>query len=228
MVAAGGKIPFSSFDREAPFRTYWSRLPHWRQQGCTNFATFRLADALPRSAVEALKREHDAFLHGHGLDPEDPNFKALYVKTLDVKARARFEREQATRLNRFLDAGHGACLLARADCARAFRDCLLKFDGDRLHVGDFVIMPNHVHVLMTPMHDEALEDLLQHLKAAATRKINALTESPGQKLCQRSSFDHIVRDSEHLRKFQCYIADNPKKAGIEVLDECYQTREYEL
>ncbi|MCB1096801.1 MAG: hypothetical protein KDN22_14590 [Verrucomicrobiae bacterium] len=33
--------------------------------------------------------------------------------------------------------------------------------------GDFVIMPNHVHVLITPMHDDALEDLLQQMKASA-------------------------------------------------------------
>ena len=42
---------------------------------------------------------------------------------------------------------HGRCLLGRAELAQIVADSLLHFDTDRYRMGDFVVMPNHVHFL---------------------------------------------------------------------------------
>lgn len=49
-----------------------------------------------------------------------------------------------------LDRGHGECLL-RDSANRVIVETALRFfDGKRYALGDFVIMPNHVHVLVVP------------------------------------------------------------------------------
>ena len=46
-----------------------------------------------------------------------------------------------------MDSCHGTCPLKSRDCAEIVADALRHFDGDRYLLGDFVIMPNHVHLL---------------------------------------------------------------------------------
>ena len=133
MAEALSPIPFQAFDLQAPFTIYWSRLPHWRQRGCTYFVTFRLADALPKEAIERLLEDYEVFLRHHGIEPDASDARECYLK-VDVRHRERYEREYAVKLNRFLDASHGGCELAQPACARALRDCLLRFDGIKVAV----------------------------------------------------------------------------------------------
>jgi type I restriction enzyme R subunit len=46
-----------------------------------------------------------------------------------------------------LDAGHGACVLRQPDLATIVGNSLRHFDGERYLMLDFVVMPNHVHLL---------------------------------------------------------------------------------
>ncbi|MCB1099147.1 MAG: transposase [Verrucomicrobiae bacterium] len=72
-------------------------------------------------------------------------------------------------------------------------------------------MPNHVHALMTPIAPFELEDILRSIKGFTGKEINRRSGSSGT-FWQRQSFDHIVRDAEHLRRLQNYIRENPVKA----------------
>ena len=47
-----------------------------------------------------------------------------------------------------LDKRQGACVLRRPELSKIVADSLLYFDGIRYHMGDFVVMPNHVHLLV--------------------------------------------------------------------------------
>ncbi len=63
-------IPFKAFNGRAEVRIYHhGTLPHWRQDGCTYFVTFRLADSLPQSVVAKLKEKRERWLARHHLDP---------------------------------------------------------------------------------------------------------------------------------------------------------------
>ena len=50
-------IPFQPFNPRAEMTLYRRDLPHWRQEGCTYFVTFCLADSIPRSIWRAWQEE---------------------------------------------------------------------------------------------------------------------------------------------------------------------------
>ena len=103
-------------------------LPHLDQPGAVQFITFRLADAVPADVVAAWRTELK--LSGEE-DADDPRAAAL---------RKRVER--------YADQGHGACWLRDDRIAEVVQNALLRFDGERYRLLAWVIMPNHVHVLI--------------------------------------------------------------------------------
>ena len=82
-----------------------------------------------------------------------------------------------------------------------------------IELGNFVVMPNHVHVLLRPINEHELEDILHSIKSFTANQINKLMERSGE-FWQRQSYDHIVRDFDQLTAFQEYIAANPVKAKL--------------
>jgi putative transposase len=58
-----------------------------------------------------------------------------------------YHRQFLRRIEAWLDAGHGTCVLGRRDCAKEVATALEHFTGTRVTMFSFVVMPNHVHVL---------------------------------------------------------------------------------
>lgn len=83
------------------------------------------------------------------------------------------------------------------------------FDGTRYHLGHWVIMPNHVHAIITPIGDNSLSEILHSWKSFTSKKINAARGEVGT-VWQKESFDHIVRSPETLERIEGYILENPK------------------
>ena len=69
-------------------------------------------------------------------------------------------------------------------------------------------MPNHCHLTIRPFTDHELEKILQGMKAASAKAVNALLGTTGS-LWQQESYDRIVRDEEHLWRVIQYIGRNP-------------------
>jgi hypothetical protein len=63
-----------------------------------------------------------------------------------------------------LDAGSGACWLRLPEIARIVENALLHFDGERYRLLAWTIMQNHVHVLIEPMNDQRLGDIVSSWK----------------------------------------------------------------
>lgn len=76
----------------------------------------------------------------------------------------------------------------------------------------FVIMANHVHVLLRPR--QAASRVLQWLKGTTAREANQLLVRTGKPFWQRESYDHWVRSDRELERIVAYIEGNPVKAGI--------------
>ena len=108
-----------------------------------------------------------------------------------------------------LDACHGSCLLRDPANARIVADALLFFHNERYQLGDFIVMPNHVHVVVTPDQPWQIGDLLHSWKRYTARAINKRRGKSGQ-LWQHESYDHIVRNEEQLKRILAYIKNNPK------------------
>lgn len=116
-------------------------------------------------------------------------------------------------IERWLDAGHGACLLRRRECAEVVTHALSHFEGERVAMISSVIMPNHVHALFVQNPEWALEKLIQSWKRFTAREINKLLARSGS-LWQRDYFDRLVRDEKHFANCVRYIRRNPTKAGL--------------
>ena len=76
----------------------------------------------------------------------------------------------------------------------------------------WVVMPNHVHLLITPRAD--VPNLLQTLKGSTARQANQLLRRTGTPFWQEESYDHLVRSSLEFGRIENYIVQNPVQAGL--------------
>ena len=74
------------------------------------------------------------------------------------------------------------------------------------------VMPNHVHVLLTPLWKPY--KITQGIKGFTAHDINKLQHQIGRTFWQDESYDHWVRDEEELQRIVLYIEQNPVKAGL--------------
>jgi REP element-mobilizing transposase RayT len=79
----------------------------------------------------------------------------------------------------------------------------------RLHA--FVVMPNHVHVVWTPLIGHS--EIMQWLKGTTARRANRILGRQG-KFWQDESFDHWIRDGREFDKIIAYVEYNPVGAGL--------------
>lgn len=194
--------------------SYDRNLPHWRQEGAVYFVTFRLADSIPKSVLEMWRSERTHWLVSLGISPNvDADELPQALKRVPAAVRRSFEQEQARQLFVELDACHGACHLRNPDAASIVADALRYYDDDRLHCGDFVVMPNHVHWLVIARVGHELEKILHSVKRFSARRVNQLLNRQGV-FWQKESFDRIVRDADEYERTREYIRANPGRAGL--------------
>lgn len=199
MPSSHSFTPFSPYSPKGSNRRY---LPHWQQSGTTYFLTFRLADSLPIEKVNVLRKQRDGWLL---LNPEPWN---------EVQQK-EYSRLFSEKLNKWLDAGFGDCILSQAAASEIVENSLLHFDVVRYILDEYVIMPNHVHVLISPTGEKALDKILHSLKSFTAHAINKNLMIHGT-IWMDESYDHIVRSMEQLEFYRKYIRENPAKAHLGV------------
>ena len=102
----------------------------------------------------------------------------------------------------------------------------LHDDGIRFQLHAAVIMPDHVHLLLTPLRDEkgwpySLPIILKLLKGASARTVNRLSGSTGP-VWQEESFDHCLRSQESFAEKLEYLRQNPVRRGLVKKPEDYK------
>jgi REP element-mobilizing transposase RayT len=97
--------------------------------------------------------------------------------------------------------------------ARVVEDALLHFQGQRYVLHAWCVMPDHVHVLVTPFEGRPLDTILHSWKSFTANEVNKMLHRAGA-LWQRESFDHLVRSQEAFEKFIAYIEANPVQASL--------------
>ena len=188
------------FNPYADIRHTENRLPHWQQAGAVYFVTFRLADAVPSKLRNQWEDDRQVWLRLH---PEPWN----------SEVEREYHQRFSGAIENWLDAGHGACLLRRPECGQIVAETLVHFEGERVVMISFVVMPNHVHAVFVQNAEWPLEKLLQSWKRFTTREINKLLDRAGN-LWQRDYFDRLVRDEKHFANCIRYIRRNPEKARL--------------
>jgi putative transposase len=166
--------------------TYYARnLPHWHPSGHLLFVTWRLYGSLPASAVAKIKSKHRA-----SAGRRFASFDSYLDKSACGPLWLR-QPEIAEVVVASLRHGHELCHYI-------------------LHA--FVIMPNHVHLLMNPLTE--LSRCMRGIKNPTARAANRLLERTGRPFWQDESFDHWVRNGAQLERITRYIEHNPVQAGL--------------
>ncbi|MDR2981304.1 MAG: transposase [Puniceicoccales bacterium] len=175
-------------------------LPHLKVAGAAYFVTFRLADSLPKEVLLRIKTELEQTVF-----PEDA--------TLDERTE-HLRQLRRRKIEHSLDQGAGQCWLRHPEMASLLAGALKHFDGERYKLRAWVIMPNHVHVLVAPLKEFSLGAIVKSWKQfLATRAKKILAIPPGR-FWQPESYDHWTRDADERERVISYIHQNPVKAKL--------------
>lgn len=183
------------FDNHAEVGIRRRNLPHWRQEGKLYFVTWRQADSIPADKRDELRRDRENFIRMHG-DPAK--------RDLPVELRRRYHELFNARVQRWLDAGAGSCVLRKPGPRDIMRDALMHFVDVRYQLGSFAIAGNHVHVLVAPLPGIELSGVLHSWKSYTAKAINKELGRSGT-LWKEESYDHLVRSEAALRRISGYI-----------------------
>ena len=162
-------------------------LPHFDVERSTQFVTFRLADSMPQELLKKWRAELDA------------------GSISDVDFRKTMEK--------FLDSGYGSCSLRDVRSASVLRQTFIKWDGDRYDLIAWVIMPNHVHILIRLLGENLLSEVMHSIKSYTAHEANKVLDRKGR-FWSVESFDRYIRNVDHFNNTIRYIEENPVNAGL--------------
>jgi putative transposase len=161
---------------------YHRRLPHFHPENAYLFLTWRLWGSLPSGTDSSVYASA-----GHAFLAQD--------RALDRRASGPL----------WLKDPRIADLVARA---------IVIGEGDRrfYELVAWVVMPNHVHLLILPRVAVAI--LMRWLKGSTARRANQILARTGQPFWQDESYDHYLRDVRQMERTIAYIEENPVSAGL--------------
>jgi REP element-mobilizing transposase RayT len=166
--------------------TYYRRnLPHWHPEGKAIFITWRLFGSFSRNSCQ---------------NPESPR-----AATRDMPFLAA---------DHHLDMARSGPVWLRdpeiAACAVRALHRGAELGHYELHA--YVVMPNHVHVLLEPR--VPLVQITRGIKGVAARGANVALGRVGKPFWQDESFDHWIRNGAEFEKIRDYIENNPVTARL--------------
>jgi REP element-mobilizing transposase RayT len=178
---------------------YRRKLPHWHpdiSEASHLFVTWRLAGSMPRTQVVRLAGESAC-----------PTTTTTTRTISPGRAFLAFDREVDK-------AAFGPVWLRDDRVARVVADALLYGESGRrfYQLRAWVVMPNHVHVLLQPM--TSMPVITRWLKGSTARQANLILGRTGESFWQDESFDHRVRDEVELSRIVRYVEHNPVSAGL--------------
>jgi hypothetical protein len=141
------------------------------------FVTFRLGDSMPAGKIRVWKENRDIWQQVHP-QPWSPEVEKEY------------HRQFTWKMEGWLDEGAGSCLLKESANRSVVEAVLMKFQGEKVEHHAWVIMPNHLHLIFTPL--SPIEKLVQAWKGVSARQI-------GQGgIWQKNYRDTLIRDGGHF------------------------------
>lgn len=83
----------------------------------------------------------------------------------------------------------------------------------RYNIYAFVIMPEHCHLIIQPVGDMTLSEIMRRIKGNFSRFYNQLHDNSG-KVLQKGYYDRGIRGQAQLNEAMVYIHNNPVKDGV--------------
>jgi REP-associated tyrosine transposase len=108
-------------------------------------------------------------------------------------------------------------IFRRESVAKLLIETLAHYrDQQKFLLHEFVVMPDHIHVLVTPAPDISLERAVQFIKGGFSFRLKAVGP-----VWQESFSNHRIRDFEDYQNHQEYIWMNPVRARLAEREEAY-------
>lgn len=230
--------PFRVFDSKEDTLVIERKLPHWAQPGTLCFITFRTCDSMPKSVLERWQKERGEWLKRHGIDfssrhaprdahhaeRDDYNMWRQQFERLEVKLQREFHEKFSQHWHEELDACHGECVLRQPSLAKIVATSLKHFEGERYELTDFVVMPNHVHLIAAFRDSQQMLAQCESWKHYTAMQINRSLNRKGR-FWQQDGFDHLIRSIEQFEYLRRYIADNPVKANLDPSEFSHESKQ---
>ena len=162
-------------------------LPHFDSGETAQFVTYRLHGSLPRTFLSKLK------------------FR------LDTKHISDIEYHRE--VERYLDLGDGPNYLSDPGVAEMIEENLLRFDGEKYILLHWVIMSNHIHLLLRTLAENSLASVMHSIKSYTANQANKILGRTGP-FWSIEYYDRYIRSAAHYGNVVSYIHRNPIKAGL--------------
>lgn len=189
------------------FRHYRRKLPHFHTSDVPIFVTFRLHDSIPMPKLRQLQ-EMKTLLERNLMAQQDVDLVARQAGLY------RIYKKHFQDFDNFLDKGLNEPFWLRTPELASMVCGAIHFQetAGKINLQAFCVMPNHVHLLFTPIGGCSVETVVHSIKSYTAHEINKHLNRSG-KVWADESFDHIVREGE-LERIVMYILENPVKAGL--------------
>lgn len=163
-------------------------LVHWDVPGATQFLSWRLYDTVTPEQWQAWRLQY-------------------------AGEEQKAELYRAVEAN--LDEGRGSACLRNPVVGRLVMESLLGGHLEDYVLHAAVVMPNHVHAVLTVGPETNLNNVMQRIKGSSSRSVNQLLGRTGR-LWQPEYFDRLVRNPDHFERCIEYTHWNPVKAKLVV------------
>ena len=178
-------------------------LPHWELDATIYHVCFRLNDSVPMQKQMEWKREREWIIENAHLEKRE-------LTEYEIK---RLQYLYSDKIEGYLDAGYGECILGNPDVANIVQNSLIFYNGKKYRLHSWCIMPNHVHIAFQLLEHYRLSEVLQGWKSFTAHTINKFLGRTGV-LWQSDCYNHIIRtENEYYQQIR-YIWHNPDKAGL--------------
>jgi len=98
------------------------------------------------------------------------------------------------------------------EIAGIVRDAMVYRAGREYELHAWVVMPNHVHMLVTPLR--GLPEIMHSLKRFTAREANRVLGLTGRAFWEDESYDRLVRNDVEFGRIAGYVEMNPVQAGL--------------
>lgn len=163
----------------------------------THWVTLRLADALPCNIRSAATQR----LMHHSLEHR--------AATTGSPSADSCLRSSA----RYLNAGNGACVLARPDIAEIVAAALAYSDGCAYHLKAWCIMPNHVHVVLRMSTGESLTHVIESWKTFSAKGARRILRSDGD-FWEPGHYQRALRTDAQILTAVDYVLASPCRGSL--------------
>ena len=112
-------------------------------------------------------------------------------------------------------------LFRRGQMAELFMETLFHYRDEKVFLlHEFVLMPDHTHLVLTPSFRFSLEKAVQRIKGGFSFQIGKHVNSQLE-VWQRSFTHHLILNEKDFQRHRDYILDNPVRAGLVKTREDY-------